>query len=96
MRPNQPLTVKVKASVKEGETPKQVNVLLSAVDSGVLNITDYATPDPWNAFFGQKRYGADIYDIYGQVIEGQGVSPACASAATAMNSNAAANRRLTT
>ncbi|PLN16246.1 hypothetical protein CWM87_29040, partial [Klebsiella pneumoniae] len=72
MRPNQPLTVKVKASVKEGEAPKQVNVLLSAVDSGVLNITDYATPDPWNAFFGQKRYGADIYDIYGQVIEGQG------------------------
>ncbi|MDU4080909.1 MAG: alpha-2-macroglobulin family protein, partial [Klebsiella pneumoniae] len=71
-RPNQPLTVKVKASVKEGEAPKQVNVLLSAVDSGVLNITDYATPDPWNAFFGQKRYGADIYDIYGQVIEGQG------------------------
>ena len=64
MRPNQPLTVKVKASVKEGEAPKQVNVLLSAVDSGVLNITDYA-PDPWNAFFGQKRYGADIYDIYG-------------------------------
>ncbi|HGW3242062.1 TPA: alpha-2-macroglobulin [Klebsiella pneumoniae] len=72
MRPNQPLTVKVKASVKEGEAPKRVNVLLSAVDSGVLNITDYATPDPWNAFFGQKRYGADIYDIYGQVIEGQG------------------------
>ncbi|MBV8041707.1 alpha-2-macroglobulin [Pluralibacter sp.] len=72
MRPNQPLTVKVKASAKEGPAPKQVNVLVSAVDSGVLNITDYATPDPWNAFFGQKRYGADIYDIYGQVIEGQG------------------------
>ena len=42
------------------------------LDSGVLNITDYVTPDPWQAFFGQKRYGADIYDIYGQVIEGQG------------------------
>ncbi|UTD18026.1 alpha-2-macroglobulin family protein [Citrobacter sp. SX206] len=72
IRPNQPLTVKIKASVKNGEIPKQVNVLVSAVDSGVLNITDYATPDPWQAFFGQKRYGADIYDIYGQVIEGQG------------------------
>ncbi|MGG7444513.1 alpha-2-macroglobulin family protein [Kosakonia oryzendophytica] len=72
MRPNQPLTVKVKAAVKNGETPKQINVLLSAVDSGVLNITDYVTPDPWQGFFGQKRYGADIYDIYGQVIEGQG------------------------
>ncbi len=72
MRPNQPLTVKIKASSKNGETPKQVNVLVSAVDSGVLNITDYVTPDPWQAFFGQKRYGTDIYDIYGQVIEGQG------------------------
>ncbi|HBL6923012.1 TPA: alpha-2-macroglobulin family protein [Citrobacter koseri] len=72
MRPNKPLTVNVKASAKHGETPKQINVLLSAVDSGVLNITDYVTPDPWQAFFGQKRYGADIYDIYGQVIEGQG------------------------
>ena len=72
MRPNQPLTVKVKVNRKAGDTPKQVNVLLSAVDSGVLNITDYTTPDPWQAFFGQKRYGADIYDIYGQVIEGQG------------------------
>lgn len=72
IRPNQPLTVNVKASAKHGETPKQINVLLSAVDSGVLNITDYVTPDPWLAFFGQKRYGADTYDIYGQVIEGQG------------------------
>ncbi|MEO3991732.1 alpha-2-macroglobulin family protein [Pseudocitrobacter cyperus] len=72
MRPNQPLTVKVKVDRKEGSAPKQVNVLLSAVDSGVLNITDYSTPDPWQGFFGQKRYGADIYDIYGQVIEGQG------------------------
>ncbi|WP_437887471.1 alpha-2-macroglobulin family protein [Phytobacter sp. V91] len=72
MRPNQPLVVKVKASLKEGKAPKQVNVLISAVDSGVLNITDYVTPDPWKGFFGQKRYGADIYDIYGQVIEGQG------------------------
>ncbi|MEB4676678.1 alpha-2-macroglobulin family protein [Enterobacteriaceae bacterium G50] len=72
MRPNQPLTVKVKVDRKEGAAPKQVNVLLSAVDSGVLNITDYTTPDPWQGFFGQKRYGADIYDIYGQVIEGQG------------------------
>ncbi|MGP3592120.1 alpha-2-macroglobulin family protein [Vagococcus sp. WN89Y] len=72
MRPNQPLTVKINASVKNGETPKQINVLVSAVDSGVLNITDFVTPDPWLGFFGQKRYGADIYDIYGQVIEGQG------------------------
>jgi uncharacterized protein YfaS (alpha-2-macroglobulin family) len=72
MRPNQNLTVKVKTQPINGEMPKQINVLVSAVDSGVLNITDYKTPDPWEAFFGRKRYGADLYDIYGQVIEGEG------------------------
>lgn len=72
MRPNQNLTVKVKAVAKNGEMPKKIQVLLSAVDSGVLSITDYKTPDPWEAFFGRKRYGADLYDIYGQVIEGEG------------------------
>lgn len=72
MRPNQPLTVKVQAKSANGALPDKIYVLLSAVDSGVLNITDYVTPDPWQAFLGRKRYGADIYDIYGNVIEGQG------------------------
>lgn len=72
IRPNQTLTVKIKASTHQGKPVGKVNVLLSAVDSGILNITGYATPDPWQSFLGQKRYGADIYDIYNQVIEGQG------------------------
>ncbi|MGD8161835.1 alpha-2-macroglobulin family protein [Pantoea sp. FN0307] len=72
IRPNQNLTIKVKASSAGGDMPKQVQVLLSAVDSGVLNITDYKTPDPYAAFFGRKRYNADQYDVYGQLIEGQG------------------------
>ena len=72
MTPNQDLHVKVKASTTEGSLPSRISVLLSAVDIGVLNITDYKTPSPWDAFFGRKRYGADIYDIYGQVIEGSG------------------------
>lgn len=72
IRPNKTLTVKVKAARGRGELPKQINVLLSAVDSGILNITGYATPDPYQAFFGRKRYGADQYDVYGQLIEGKG------------------------
>ncbi|CNH01292.1 alpha-2-macroglobulin family protein [Yersinia pekkanenii] len=72
IRPNQTLTVKVKASRTGAPLPEKVQVLLSAVDSGILNITDYATPDPYDAFFGRKRYSADRYDVYGQLIEGQG------------------------
>ncbi|WP_145484302.1 alpha-2-macroglobulin family protein [Yersinia aldovae] len=72
IRPNQTLTVKVKANRVGAPLPEKVQVLLSAVDSGILNITDFATPDPYDAFFGRKRYSVDQYDVYGQLIEGQG------------------------
>ncbi|MBP3932558.1 MAG: alpha-2-macroglobulin family protein, partial [Pseudomonas sp.] len=73
MRPKQPLTVKLSAKNADGSIPKQAHVLLAAVDVGVLNITDYPTPDPFTSLFGRKAYGADQLDIYGQLIEaGQG------------------------
>ncbi len=73
MRPNQPLRVKVQARNADGSVPQQVQVLLAAVDAGILNITEYATPDPFAGLFGRKAYGADQLDIYGQLIEaGQG------------------------
>ncbi|MDO9623414.1 MAG: alpha-2-macroglobulin [Pseudomonas sp.] len=73
IRPNQPLIVKVQARNADGSIPKQAQVLVAAVDAGILNITDYATPDPFASFFGRKAYGADQLDIYGQLIEaGQG------------------------
>ena len=73
MRPKQPLTVRFKASNADGSVPSQVHVLLAAVDVGILNITDYKTPDPFASLFGRKAYGADQLDIYGQLIEaGQG------------------------
>lgn len=49
-----------------------MTVLLSAVDTGVLSITDFKTPNPYDALLGRKRYGADQYDVYGQLIEGSG------------------------
>ncbi|MEQ1975927.1 alpha-2-macroglobulin [Xenorhabdus sp. SGI240] len=73
MRPNQDLKVKIKVTPQQGQQlPQQVNVLLSAVDTGVLSITDFKTPDPYEAFFGRKRYGVDQYDVYGHLIEAEG------------------------
>lgn len=73
MRPKQALTVKIAAKNADGSVPKQVHVLLAAVDVGILNITKYATPDPYANLFGRKAYGVDQFDIYGQLIEaGQG------------------------
>ncbi|EXF91551.1 alpha-2-macroglobulin [Pseudomonas fluorescens HK44] len=73
MRPKQPLSVKIQAKNADGSVPKQVHVLLAAVDVGILNITEYPTPDPYSSLFGRKAYSADQLDVYGQLIEaGQG------------------------
>ncbi|AYC34483.1 alpha-2-macroglobulin family protein [Pseudomonas cavernae] len=73
MRPKQPLKVRVQANNADGTPAQQVQVLVAAVDVGILNITEYQTPDPFASLFGRKAYGADQFDVYGQLIEaGQG------------------------
>ncbi len=44
-------------------------VTLSAVDVGILNITNFPSPDPFAAFFGKMRYATDLRDVYGHLIE---------------------------
>ncbi|MEH8223741.1 alpha-2-macroglobulin [Aeromonas veronii] len=46
-------------------------VVLAAVDRGVLNISDYQPLDPFEIFFGRKRFSQDLFDNYGQVIPPQ-------------------------
>lgn len=68
----EPLThqnVKVRVVDAKGNPVKNAMVLLSAVDTGVLNITDYKTPDPFKAFFDRKAYNVDQLDVYGKLIE---------------------------
>lgn len=65
-RPEMPLKVKVKAPALKGQPAV---VTLYAVDVGILNITRFTTPDPHGFFFAKLRYGADLHDVYGRVIE---------------------------
>jgi uncharacterized protein YfaS (alpha-2-macroglobulin family) len=62
-------TVKLDSS---GPINDNTYVTLAAVDVGVLNITRFKTPDPVNYFYGARRYEANLYDIYGQIIENAG------------------------
>jgi hypothetical protein len=39
-------------------------VTLAAVDNGVLQITDFSTPDPYNHFYAQKALEVNGYDLY--------------------------------
>lgn len=66
VEPETNTTVKVKV---DGAAGQSAWVTLSAVDQGILNITRYATPDPFAYFFGKQRYAPDLLDIYGRLIE---------------------------
>lgn len=48
---------------------KTAIVTLSAVDAGILSITHFKTPDPFDFFFGKHRFGPELTDIYGKLIE---------------------------
>ena len=53
--------------MNEGET---AYVTLAAVDLGILNLTAFDSPDPSKHYFGQRRLGMEIRDVYGRLIDG--------------------------
>jgi alpha-2-macroglobulin len=66
--PRGPLDVAVKVDgVTAGET---AYVTIAAVDVGILNLTAFKAPDPQGYYFGQRRLGVGIRDIYGRLIDG--------------------------
>ncbi len=53
---------------------KSATLVISGVDVGILNLTRYKTPAPDTYFFGQRRLGLEMRDLYGKLIDGmQGV-----------------------
>ncbi|MFV0491240.1 MAG: alpha-2-macroglobulin family protein [Pseudorhodobacter sp.] len=66
-----PVTLRV-----DGAQPgDQVFATLAAVDLGILNLTGFEAPDPSAHYFGQRRLGVGIRDIYGRLIDGQAGTP---------------------
>ncbi len=64
VRPHQTLEVPVSA------TPGgNAYVTLAAVDEGILQLTNFTSPDPGDHFFGKRALGLDIRDDYGRLID---------------------------
>jgi alpha-2-macroglobulin len=42
---------------------------IAAVDMGILTLTGYESPDPMGYFFGQRRLGVALRDMYGRLID---------------------------
>ena len=53
----------------EGAAPGEtVHATLAAVDQGILNLTAFKSPDPSGHYFGQRRLGVGLRDVYGRLI----------------------------
>lgn len=68
--PRGPLEVRLKV---EGDGP--VFATIAAVDVGILNLTGFDSPDPTDHYFGQRRLGMELRDIYGRLIDGMQGTP---------------------
>ncbi|SEC40255.1 alpha-2-macroglobulin family protein [Rhodobacter sp. 24-YEA-8] len=66
--PRGPMDVAVRVEgVEPGET---AYVTIAAVDEGILNLTGFKAPDPQGYYFGQRKLGIGIRDVYGRLIDG--------------------------
>ena len=67
MRPRGPMTIPLSiGNLKPGE---DAYVTIAAVDVGILNLTNFQTPAPDDWYFGQRKLGMEIRDIYGLLID---------------------------
>lgn len=71
--PRGPLPVALRV---EGVAPgDEAFVTIAAVDLGILNLTGFKSPDPSAHYFGQRRLGVGLRDVYGRLIDGQAGDP---------------------
>ncbi len=63
-------TQKALIRVENAPEGEPVWLTLAAVDVGILNLTGFESPDPQGYYFGQRRLGVDLRDVYGRLIDG--------------------------
>jgi uncharacterized protein YfaS (alpha-2-macroglobulin family) len=62
-----------KASVTVSEkNGKDMTYTLAIVDEGLLDLTRFQTPDPWNTFYAREALGVKTWDIYDMVMGAYG------------------------
>ncbi|CAK0776565.1 alpha-2-macroglobulin [uncultured Gammaproteobacteria bacterium] len=71
IRPNSKLEIPihVTAAGPAGAALEEAWVTVAAVDEGILQLTDFASPDPGKHYHGKRALGLDIRDDYGRLID---------------------------
>ena len=63
LRSQRPFTIKVKEAHK-----KSMSYTVAVVDEGLLDLTGFGTPDPWNYFYAREALGVKTWDLYDLVL----------------------------
>ena len=63
LRPEEKITLKVSE-----ENKKAMAYSIAIVDDGLLDLTRFKTPDPWNTFYAKEALGVKTWDVYDDVI----------------------------
>lgn len=67
LRPEENVTI----SVNESQG-KAMTYTIAVVDEGLLDLTRFKTPDPWNSFYAREALGVNTWDMYDHVIGAYG------------------------
>lgn len=67
VKPGEPFTVSVRES-----SGKACAYTLAIVDDGLLDLTRFETPNPWNTFFAREALGVKTWDVYDYVLGAYG------------------------
>ncbi|MBK8537640.1 MAG: alpha-2-macroglobulin family protein [Candidatus Competibacteraceae bacterium] len=62
-------TVELPVTVSGLESGQPAYLTVAAVDEGILQLTDFTTPNPVQYFLGKRRLGMQLLDLYGKLIE---------------------------
>ena len=62
-RPEQPFEIELQTNNR-----KKTQFTIAVVDEGLLDITQFRTPNPWKHFFKKQRLSVQSYDIFSHVI----------------------------
>ena len=68
MRPRGPMTIPV-VDRQPRSRASEAYVTVAAVDVGILNLTNFKPPAPDDWYFGQRKLGMEIRDLYGLLID---------------------------
>ena len=67
LQPEQEVAIQVSES-----NGKEMSYTLAVVDEGLLGLTRFKTPQPWDAFYAREALGVKTWDIYDKVLGAYG------------------------